>query len=84
MSNDFHNRSTCLLAALLAPAEVGRRVRLVEGEAEAVAGLFAPSSFDVVLCQGVLMHFPDPGPLLDAIAQVVAPGRDRVAASAQL
>ena len=56
------------------PAEVGDRVRLVQGEAEAIAGLFAPSSFDVVLCQGVLMYFPDPDPLLDAIAQVVVPG----------
>ena len=56
------------------PAEVGDRVRLVQGEAEAVTDLFAPSSFDVVLCQGVLMYFPDPGPLLDAIAQAVAPG----------
>jgi S-adenosylmethionine-dependent methyltransferase len=62
-------------AALAAePAEVGDRVRLVQGEAEAVTDLFAPSSFDVVLCQGVLMYFPDPGPLLDAIARVVVPG----------
>jgi SAM-dependent methyltransferase len=62
-------------AALSAePARVGDRVRLVQGEAGATAGLFAPSSFDAVLCQGVLMYFPDPGPLLDAIAQVVAPG----------
>jgi S-adenosylmethionine-dependent methyltransferase len=56
------------------PAEVGDRVKLVQGEAEAIAGLFAPSSFDAVLCHGVLMYFPDPGPLLDAIAQVVALG----------
>jgi SAM-dependent methyltransferase len=49
-------------------------VRLVRGEAGAIDGLFAPSSFDVVLCQGVLMYFPDPGPLLDAIARVVVPG----------
>ncbi len=56
------------------PAGVSGRVRLVQGEAEAITDLFAPSSFDVVLCQGVLMYFPDPGPLLDAIAQVVAPG----------
>jgi S-adenosylmethionine-dependent methyltransferase len=56
------------------PAGVGDRVQLVQGEAEAVAGLFAPSSFDAVLCQGVLMYLPDPDPLLDAIAQVVAPG----------
>jgi S-adenosylmethionine-dependent methyltransferase len=62
-------------AALAAePAEVGDRVRLVRGEAGAIDGLFAPSSFDVVLCQGVLMYFPDPGPLLDAIARVVVPG----------
>jgi S-adenosylmethionine-dependent methyltransferase len=56
------------------PAEVGGRVRLVRGGAEAIADLFAPSSFDVVLCQGVLMYFADPDPLLDAIAQVVVPG----------
>jgi S-adenosylmethionine-dependent methyltransferase len=62
-------------AALAAePAEASGRVRLVRGEAEAVARLFAPLSFDAVLCQGVLMYFPDPGPLLDAIAQVTAPG----------
>jgi SAM-dependent methyltransferase len=62
-------------AALAAePAQVADRVRLVLGDAEAMAGLFAPSSFDVVLCQGVLMYFPDPDPMLDALAQVVAPG----------
>ncbi|HUN37232.1 MAG TPA: methyltransferase domain-containing protein [Trebonia sp.] len=62
-------------AALAAePAEVADRVHLVQGEAEAVAGLFPPSSFDAVLCQGVLMYIPDPDPLLDAVAQVVAPG----------
>jgi S-adenosylmethionine-dependent methyltransferase len=62
-------------AALAAErAEVANRVHLVQGEAQAVADLFPPSSFGVVLCQGVLMYFPDPDPLLDAIAQVVAPG----------
>ncbi len=61
----------CLAAE---PPKVGERVRLVRGDATAIAGLFAPSSFDVVLCQGVLMYFPDPRPLLDAIANVVAPG----------
>ena len=55
-------------------AGVADRVRLVQAGAEAVGGLFAPSSFDGVLCHGVLMYFPDPGPMLDAIAQVVAPG----------
>jgi S-adenosylmethionine-dependent methyltransferase len=62
-------------AALAAePAEVANRVHLIQGEAAAVAGLFTPSSFDTVLCQGVLMYFADPEPLLDAIAQIVAPG----------
>ena len=62
-------------AALAAePAEVGDRVRLIQGDAEAVADLFPPSSFDAVLCQGVLMYFADPDPLLDAIARVAAPG----------
>jgi S-adenosylmethionine-dependent methyltransferase len=62
-------------AALAAkPVEVGDRVSLVHGQAEAIGELFAPASFDVVLCQGVLMYFADPDPLLDALAQVVAPG----------
>jgi S-adenosylmethionine-dependent methyltransferase len=56
------------------PAQVGDRVRLVQGDVEAITELFAPSSFDVVLCQGVLMYFADPDPLLDAIAQVVVTG----------
>lgn len=56
------------------PAEVAERVHLVHADAEDVARLFAPSSFDAALCQGVLMYLPDPGPLLDAIARVVAPG----------
>lgn len=61
-------------AAGSGPGGPGERVRLVQGDAEQVAGLFAPSSFDVVLCQGVLMYFTDPDPLLDAIARVVVPG----------
>ncbi len=56
------------------PREVGDRVRLVQGEAGAVAELFPAAGFDAVLCQGVLMYFADPGPLLDAIAHVAAPG----------
>jgi S-adenosylmethionine-dependent methyltransferase len=56
------------------PAEVADRVRLVQGEAGSVADRFPPSSFDVVLCQGVLMYLADPAPLLDAIARVAAPG----------
>lgn len=57
-----------------APTEVGERVRLVHEDAQNLLERFTPSSFDVVLCHGVLMYFADPNPLLDAIATVVAPG----------
>jgi SAM-dependent methyltransferase len=62
-------------AALAAEPDLVRdRVRLVQGAAEDLSDLFAPSSFDAVLCHGVLMYFADPDPLLDAITRVVAPG----------
>ena len=54
--------------------EVAGRVRLVRGDARDTAALFEAESFDVVLCHGVLMYFPDPGPMLAAIAAVTAPG----------
>ena len=47
---------------------------LVEGAVEEVDGLFSPACFDAVLCQGVLMYFADPEPVLDSVARVVAPG----------
>ena len=56
------------------PESVRERVRLVRGDALALGELFGAGAFDVVLCHGVLMYFADPGPLLDAIAQVAAPG----------
>ena len=56
------------------PPEVRDRVRPVLGDALSTADLFAAGSFDAVLCHGVLMYLPDPGPLLAAIARVTAPG----------
>jgi S-adenosylmethionine-dependent methyltransferase len=56
------------------PAAVRDRVRLMRDDALRAAALFEPASFDVVLCHGVLMYLPDPGPLLDAISGVIAPG----------
>ena len=62
-------------AALAAESPALRaRVRLVQGAAQDVAAMFGPAGFDVVLCHGVLMYFPDPAPLLDAITRVVSPG----------
>ncbi|MEY9839569.1 class I SAM-dependent methyltransferase [Streptacidiphilus sp. EB103A] len=54
--------------------EVRERVRVLQGDIGNLADLFAPASFDAVLCQGVLMYFDDPRPVLTAIAQVTAPG----------
>jgi S-adenosylmethionine-dependent methyltransferase len=54
--------------------QVAGRVRLVRGDARDTAALFGAGSFDVVLCHGVLMYFPDPGPMLAAVAAVTAPG----------
>jgi S-adenosylmethionine-dependent methyltransferase len=54
--------------------QVQRRVRTVLGDAQDVAELFPPASFGAVLCHGVLMYFPDPVPLIAALARVVAPG----------
>jgi S-adenosylmethionine-dependent methyltransferase len=56
------------------PPEVAGRVRLVRGDARDTAALFGAGRFDVVLCHGVLMYFPDPEPMLAAIAAVTAPG----------
>ncbi|MCO5998875.1 class I SAM-dependent methyltransferase [Actinoallomurus rhizosphaericola] len=56
------------------PPEVREHVRLVEGDVREAARLLAPSRFGVVLCHGVLMYFADPGPVLDAVAGVTAPG----------
>jgi SAM-dependent methyltransferase len=61
-------------AADAARPEVGERVTLVQGAVEEVDALFEAESFDAVLCQGVLMYFADPEPVLDSIARVLAPG----------
>ena len=53
---------------------VRERVRLLHGAAEELAGLFGPGSFDVVLCQGVLMYLAEPLPALAAISEVVTSG----------
>jgi S-adenosylmethionine-dependent methyltransferase len=55
------------------PDAVRDRVRLLQLDAASLAALFEPASFDVVLCHGVLMYLPDPGPLLGALAGVIAP-----------
>ncbi|WP_020498863.1 class I SAM-dependent methyltransferase [Sciscionella marina] len=54
------------------PGKVRERVRTVEHDAHDLAALFEPRSFDVVLCHGVLMYFPDPEPLLAGLERLIA------------
>jgi S-adenosylmethionine-dependent methyltransferase len=63
-----------LLDLLEAGIEPGMRIETVQAEAERLGELFAPASFDAVLCHGVLMYFEDPDPLLAAMAAVLVPG----------
>jgi S-adenosylmethionine-dependent methyltransferase len=56
------------------PPGVAGRVRAVRGDVTDAAALLEAESFDVVMCHGVLMYFPDPGPVLEAAAAMAAPG----------
>jgi SAM-dependent methyltransferase len=68
--------SPSLLAELAAhraelPADARDRLRAVQAD---ILEMPLSGTFDVVLCHGVLMYFPDPAPLLDVLAARVAPG----------
>jgi S-adenosylmethionine-dependent methyltransferase len=56
------------------PHTTRQRLRIVRGDAEHAADLFAPASFEAVLCHGVLMYLTDPDPVLQAIAQLTVSG----------
>jgi SAM-dependent methyltransferase len=53
---------------------ISARIRLVRGRVEELPSLLEPTSYDVLLCHGVLMYVPDPVPLVQALAEMVAPG----------
>ncbi|MEV4714282.1 methyltransferase domain-containing protein [Micromonospora sp. NPDC049374] len=65
------------LAALsrrAAEAGVAGRVRAVQGDADALAGLIEPASVDLALCHAVLEVVDDPAPVVSALAGVLRPG----------
>ena len=66
--------SASLLADLRGALSPDLRVTVVHGDLFEVPALFEASSFDVVLCHGVLMYLDAPGPAVEALASVVAPG----------
>ncbi|WP_042431126.1 class I SAM-dependent methyltransferase [Streptacidiphilus anmyonensis] len=61
-------------ALALESPEVQHRVQLLSGSGEDCGRWFGPAAFDLVLCHGVLMYLPEPGPLLAALARILAPG----------
>ena len=50
------------------------RVRLVHAVGEDAPRVLGGDTFDAVLCHGVLMYLDDPGPLVDALCELTAPG----------
>lgn len=65
------------LAALdrrAAEAGVGDRVRAVQGDGDALAGLIEPGTADLVLCHSVLEVVDDPAGVLAAVATALRPG----------
>ena len=65
------------LAALsrrAADAGVADRVRAVQGDGDALAGLVAPESVDLILCHAVLEVVDDPADVVSAIAAALRPG----------
>ncbi|RFS47180.1 methyltransferase domain-containing protein [Micromonospora craniellae] len=65
------------LAALsrrAAEAGVAQRVRAVQGDGDALAGLVEPASVDLVLCHAVLEVVDDPAPVVAALAGALRPG----------
>ncbi|MFF5172069.1 class I SAM-dependent methyltransferase [Micromonospora sp. NPDC000089] len=65
------------LAALTrraAEAGVADRVRAVQGDGDAMAGLVEPGGADLVLCHSVLEVVDDPAPVVTALATALRPG----------
>jgi SAM-dependent methyltransferase len=56
------------------PDDVRARAELLDGSVENLAEAVGRRTFDVVLCHGVLMYLPEPGPALVALSDLVAPG----------
>ncbi|MGN6612295.1 MAG: class I SAM-dependent methyltransferase [Angustibacter sp.] len=56
------------------PDAVRSRVRVVAGSVETLDDVTDGRTFDVVLCHGVLMYLPEPGPAVVALSDRVAAG----------
>ncbi|WP_218132584.1 class I SAM-dependent methyltransferase [Paramicrobacterium humi] len=57
----------------LLPADITRRVSLVEGDGTDAARAMNGRRFDAVLCHGVLGYLDDPEPMVDELCRLLAP-----------
>ncbi|HEX5594505.1 MAG TPA: methyltransferase domain-containing protein [Micromonosporaceae bacterium] len=62
------------LARRAAEAGVAERIRGVQGDGDALAGLVEPASADLVLCHAVLEVVDDPARVVAALAATLRPG----------
>lgn len=56
------------------PGDVRERLRIAAGSVEGLDDVAGDRTFDVVLCHGVLMYLPEPGPAVVALSDRVAHG----------
>jgi S-adenosylmethionine-dependent methyltransferase len=56
------------------PDDVRRRVSLVHAPGEEAPEELGGATYDAVLCHGVLMYLPQPGPMIRALCRCVTPG----------
>ncbi|MGN6300066.1 MAG: class I SAM-dependent methyltransferase [Angustibacter sp.] len=71
---DADMRAAFAAAAEAQPDDVRARLRVVDGSLEALDDVTEGRTFDAVLCHGVLMYLPEPGPAVVALSDRVAPG----------
>ncbi|HVX44145.1 MAG TPA: methyltransferase domain-containing protein [Mycobacteriales bacterium] len=56
------------------PSQIRDRIQIIHADITAARPIIDHNRYDVVLCHGVLMYFPDPGPVLDLLTHAVPAG----------
>ncbi len=57
----------------IAKAGLSRRIRCHLGDAKTLLDQFGERAFEAVISNTIIHHIPDPGPVLEAMARLVAP-----------
>ncbi|HEX5969983.1 MAG TPA: methyltransferase domain-containing protein [Intrasporangium sp.] len=67
-------RAAFARAAAALEDDARERVTLLDGDVTALSHLTSPAAYDVVMCHGVLMYLPEPGPAVAELARCAVPG----------